>query len=911
MKKQLSFFLLMLLPFALLADAEVDREFEFAKGLIELGFPDFAKEVVDEVVRKHPDQKSRALLLDVEVLIAARRLPDAEAAAAKLPAGDPKALAARLALANAYYAVGEREKAEGIYKDFFKQYPAQSLKDADLKRFYQDAAYRYGLMQQQVGNIGEALTGFENVLKTNPEKGVERRLKSEMADLYLKQAAEKSGAERTKAIERGKKLCMEVLYGGTDIWFGNAINTLANIQLMEGKRAEARTTLTDYMDMLSGIDDMLEEDGMSLDLSPMAGARYLLGEMNAEDAAKAAAADDKDAAVAAYGQALKQFVNVFAKYSGSRWGEAAGNEVDRITELLESDFDRTVKIDMGKYRMNAIKARFDKANQAYVERRYADAVREYLNALNAYPNTSETGRQLANLGVSFAHTGDKLAVEALSDYIVERYRRAPNAHLGLLLMGKYYFDQEDREMYLPIYNAYLDNFPKHESVPGVMYTLAMSEEKAGNSANAEKYLARLMAEHKQSPFYLRAAERQAWRLYEQEEFAAAVEFFEQYLAAATPNPDTVRVKFALADSLARMEDYNKARVQFTELAEWLRPERNPYGNTPEEIAANKETLEKAEYYIAFCIARLDAPADKLEQVRQIGMTRLREFIEKYPQSEMAPRAYNLLGKLHIELGDSAKAAEVYTELAEKYPDSSAGQGALYQLIKSASELGKTEIVDEAFGRMIANPGSYSPAQFAITGETMLDNGLYANAEQAFQQVLDSKTEERKLLERALFGLGRAKYENGESAAAVEMLTRLMETYPDSSFFYDAKFILARSNLAEGDTDQAREDLRDVFRYAQDELLRKEADYQLALIERQAGNLNRALAGFQRIALLSDPGDAELRPLMEKSLLQSIDLFNELEQFEEVIATCNQYLETFPRGASVEEVREKRRAAQLR
>jgi len=144
-----------------------------------------------------------------------------------------------------------------------------------------------------------------------------------------------------------------------------------------------------------------------------------------------------------------------------------------------------------------------------------------------------------------------------------------------------------------------------------------------------------------------------------------------------------------------------------------------------------------------------------------------------------------------------------------------------------------------------------------------------------------------------------------------MLTRLMETYPDSSFFYDAKFILARSNLAEGDTDQAREDLRDVFRYAQDELLRKEADYQLALIEREAGNLNRALAGFQRIALLSDPGDAELRPLMEKSLLQSIDLFNELEQFEEVIATCNQYLETFPRGASVEEVREKRRAAQLR
>jgi len=561
--------------------------------------------------------------------------------------------------------------------------------------------------------------------------------------------------------------------------------------------------------------------------------------------------------------------------------------------------------------MNAIKARFEKADQAYVERRYEDAIKEYLKALNAYPNTSETGRQLANLGMSFANTGNDLAVEALTDYIVERYKDAPKAELGLLLMGKFYFDKDRREMYMPIYEAFLQNFPGHESAAGVLYTLALSDEKAGKIAQAENLFARLMEKYPESPFYLKAAERQAWQYYEQENFEGAIEFFRKYLEEAAPNPATVRVKFALADSLARLEDYNAARVEFSELAEWLRPEDNPYGTTQEEIEKNLELLEKAEYYVAFCIAKVDVPDDKLEQVRQIGMKRLQEYIDKYPDSSMAPRAYNLLGKLHIELGDSEAAARVYDELAQKYPDSAAGQGALYQLIKSASEIGKKNVVDEAFGKMMTNSDSYSASQFTITGETMLENGLYQNAIKAFQQVLASESEERKLLERALYGVGKSQFELGEHAEAIKSLDNLMEKYPDSAFYYDAKFILARSNLAQGKTAEAREVLRDVFRYAQDELLRKQADFELAKIEQEAGNTNRALAGYQRIALLSDPKDADVRPLMEESILKSIELFKELEQYEDVIESCQQYLEAFPRGDHVEAVRKERREAQLK
>ena len=45
---------------------ELDREFEFASGLVKIGFPDFADKVVQQVLKFHPDQKDRARLIQAE-----------------------------------------------------------------------------------------------------------------------------------------------------------------------------------------------------------------------------------------------------------------------------------------------------------------------------------------------------------------------------------------------------------------------------------------------------------------------------------------------------------------------------------------------------------------------------------------------------------------------------------------------------------------------------------------------------------------------------------------------------------------------------------------------------------------------------------------------------------------------------
>jgi hypothetical protein len=61
--------LLSFLPFFTswpVAADELDQEFLFASGLVNLGMSDYADKVVQQVLRSHPDQKDRAKLIQAD-----------------------------------------------------------------------------------------------------------------------------------------------------------------------------------------------------------------------------------------------------------------------------------------------------------------------------------------------------------------------------------------------------------------------------------------------------------------------------------------------------------------------------------------------------------------------------------------------------------------------------------------------------------------------------------------------------------------------------------------------------------------------------------------------------------------------------------------------------------------------------
>jgi len=95
---------------------------------------------------------------------------------------------------------------------------------------------------------------------------------------------------------------------------------------------------------------------------------------------------------------------------------------------------------------------------------------------------------------------------------------------------------------------------------------------------------------------------------------------------------------------------------------------------------------------------------------------------------------------------------------------------------------------------------------------------------------------------------------------------------------------------------------DVFRYADKPALIHKASYNLGLTQKDLGQKEAALASFLRVALLADPSDPELRPLVEQSLVGAIPLALELGKYQDAQDACDQYMKSFPSGDSIEAVR---------
>lgn len=889
-------------------DAPEDN-LQFANELVEMGFPDYADKVINELLRTDPSLKERAKSVQVQILIALKKYAEAEAIMESLPKGNPKADAVRLAIANSYYRVGENEKAREIYSAFFKEYEGKDITDPDLRRFYADAAYRYAQMQEFAGNVKAALQGYENVLKVNPEENVARAMMHDMAVLYIKLAMEDAG-NRSSYLQRARALCEEVMWKGIDIWFGKCTPLLAHIYLLEGNRKDAEQTILTNMDILKQVDQALRQEGVPMDESPMASVRFMLGELYKQQAEELAAAGDSGA-IKQYGQALQEYYNVFAKYGGSKWGPIAGEKAQEIKELLETKYDRTVNVDLGKYAGKAASAQLDRANMLFREKKYDEAAAEYLRIMNQYPDADLT-RSFVSLIQCYIKTTNNLYTRVTLEYMSERFHGNENAATAMLIAGKHFFDQGDIKQYQKAYDLFVDGFPEHDRAPLVLYSMAVAMNQQDRTEEYLEYLQRIVDNYPESEYYPKAINLLAWSYYVGQQYEKAIEVFRKYLKETVPSAEQARAQYSLADCLMRTQRYIEALKEYSAFKKMVEPEDNPYAQTEEEQKKNRELLAKAEFYMGYVMTRITEPEDKIPAFRKFAVQQFTSFLERYPDNEFAPRALSALGRIQLEEGDYDRATETFNQLAAKYPNSSEGKSALYSLIKAAMQIKSYDIAKDALKKMLANPSKYSTDQFALIGKWMLNAELYEEAMKAYERVTASGTEERKLLEPALFGLGKAYMKTLRYDEALDALNRLMEKYPQSALFYDTKFLLGQGYREMERIDDAVLALEDVFKFAQDPLLRTKADYELGMIYKAGGKNDEALASFQRVALLADPDDPEFRDLVESCLFESLDLFAAVGKYKELLEAADRYLTLFADdGKHIQAVRKKQADARLK
>ncbi len=207
-----------------------------------------------------------------------------------------------------------------------------------------------------------------------------------------------------------------------------------------------------------------------------------------------------------------------------------------------------------------------------------------------------------------------------------------------------------------------------------------------------------------------------------------------------------------------------------------------------------------------------------------------------------------------------------------------------------AKLGKTESAVQTFERFIENfqTSEFLPQARLALGSALMDLKRYDDALAAL--VPFDENSDRKFLEPVLYYRGQAYFETGRYDKSIQCLETLLNNWPESSFYFEAKLVQGRAYAAAGKNADAVRVLSDILNFASDEQLLNRASLELGRAQTDPAE---KLASFQRVALLADPDNPEEAPLIAQALFESLPLYLELNRPQDLLTDSSRLLEKFP------------------
>ena len=365
--------------------------------------------------------------------------------------------------------------------------------------------------------------------------------------------------------------------------------------------------------------------------------------------------------------------------------------------------------------------------------------------------------------------------------------------------------------------------------------------------------------------------------------------------------------------------------RFLEIVNLLSAEGHPYNIEPGDAEKNGEILEASMFFKAVCLAQIKKDG-KEDTYRTMAIKSLEELLTTFPKSHYAPSALSQIGTLYSILGDDDATTRTLRRLKKDHPDSPEAKNVDFVLGMSLLEMGSRQAAMRSFRNMFAGGGKYTPGQIMMAGQKLAEAGEYDIAMEAFDKVL-AASDDRAVAEPAMLGKGEALIANKQFDAGAKILETMLETFPSSGYTIPACLQLSRAYSELGSKEADGKKRFDIFNLAVKAMQRARKfektpgglarlDLEIARInvrkaqaEEQGGNSAKAvlyrkeaIAVFQTLILLGDSNSAEVRPHMEEAFRECLPLMLQIERWQDVIETGEQYLETYPNGRYVSEIR---------
>jgi TolA-binding protein len=807
------------------------------------------------------------------------------------------------------------------------------------------------------------------MLKAKQPSYVIRQIEGEKGELLVELAeSTKDKAKRAAYIKQLDKVTEELLWK-QDLWFGKAIVYMAHIKMMNGDYDGAMQLVSEYKPQLKQIDKILktqtEETGIDMTrLSPLAECRYMMGDIMLKRAQALMKEPDYDKTEVinllagekkADGKrapgALVHLINVFIGYPNTAWAPEAGEKAEVVEDILINDFGAGIKKNVTPEQMEKVKiAQFAGASTLFKQNRFKEAISEYENVLNLFPEGQQSLNALGNLLDCYYSENDELMTEVILNQIAEGYYARPDYNMKagdtVLRMAQTYGARQMLVQEAATYDLFFNYYTDHVRAPAIYYSFAEKKSDAEDSIGALKYYNFIRENYKGTPIWNASMSKIASVYDEQEDYTNEVAVLTEYVAALEdkeyPGQEYITTKYRLADVTRKMggnANLGAAYKMYTSLYKTLSDEPNlkKYQKGADQAKLNAGIKEATLFYQGYCLAMIKTSNEATNKKYKMKAINLyTSLVDEYPKSEFGPSCLSQIGTLYTMFDDAKGSEEALTKLKKMYPNSEEAKNADFVLAMNLLKLGRRRQAVIIFKQMFAGSGKYSAGQILQAAEELANAGEDDIALEAFSKVL-TMTDSPGTVQKALVGKATILNKQGDHEQTVAILNELFEKYDKNAYTVEASMMLCKSYLElaanEPDSEKRNDDfkqavlaMKKVRLYAQkDAKLKIESDVEVAGIqmkraeaEEKSGGSAASIKKYKDMALaqykmitFTNPNDPGVAPYIEEAYMRSFPLMIEAGHYEDAYLDADEYFRLFPNGRYEAEVRSAKNSAKIK
>lgn len=451
---------------------------------------------------------------------------------------------------------------------------------------------------------------------------------------------------------------------------------------------------------------------------------------------------------------------------------------------------------------------------------------------------------------------------------------------------RYFFDKQYAAA-IPVHLDALNKFPEGDEAVTALRELMLSYISLGDLRGAKTiaaYTGERFSSREEAADGLLAAGKHAL---DEKQTALAGWIYDCYFRSFPQNVRAPAVLYSLAEFKSGAEQaacWNRIRTSYPD---------SPYAvRSLGRLAWS--AYEKGEYKIAAELFEKVLLAEN--DVQKLTRARF-ALAESYRSSNDWKTALENFQALETSLTQATESFGVSDEL-RAFSGPFVEKSIFYQGVCLA-KLGETESAAQRFDCFIATfrTSEFIPQALLAKGSALMELRRYDAALTALSSFNENSG--RNLFETALYYRGQAYFETGRYDESLRSLDTLLNNWPESAFFFEAKLVQGRAYAANKQNNEAVRVLSDILSFASDDLLLNRAGLELGLAQTDPAE---KLASFQRVALLADPESPELAPLIAAALFESLPLYLELCRPQDLRTDADRLLEKFPMFGKTEEIK---------